>query len=127
MSNVVFLEDDVSLTEDLEFFLDLNGYSVKSFNRSDDFINQLDFFDERVVFVLDIMMRKGRVFDYPSDKEVGEFVYEMIREKYPKNKVIVISAKDKEDISIDFSDFNTFFMLKPVRHEAVDLLEIIKS
>lgn len=66
--------------------------------------------------VLDLMMMKGEIIkEVPPEAETGEIIYEEIRKKYPNKKIIIISAKNSKDLSIDIeSDRNLDYYLKPL-------------
>lgn len=109
---ILIIEDDKYLTDDIEIILDLFDYETSVVNYVDD-IKKIDSFHEFKVILLDIMMRTNGAIDMNNHKESGEVVYQLIRNESEETPVIVMSAMDKEDININFSDINTKYIKKP--------------
>lgn len=128
MSNVLVIEDDVFLVDDLKFFIKAEGHECVVYGRANDVMGKLEELGEFDTILLDIMMMKGsmRENNYP-DVETGEILYKEIRKKYPTKKIIIISAMDFREMSIDFrKEDNVEILQKPLTETKLkDLLKMI--
>ena len=124
MSNVLLIEDDRFLIEDLKSFIEFEGHSCSEFTGPDQVIENIDHLAKYDVIVLDIMMARGKYLqDANLQMETGEILYQRIREKYPNMKVIIISAKNFNEMSIDFaSEKNVSTIVKPFSSTASELI-----
>jgi CheY-like chemotaxis protein len=115
MSNVLLIEDDTILVDDLKFFVEEKGHSCVVYRYADDVVMNLPNFGVYDTIVLDIMMMKGKyIKDENPAIETGEILYKMIRVPYPKKRIIIISAKEFENMKTDFKeDENVRLFRKP--------------
>lgn len=113
MASVLIIEDDAYLTEDLKFFIENEGHTCKVYRYADDVMENLNNFGQYDFIILDIMIMKGtKIKDDNPEIETGEILYRKIREKYRTKKIIIISAKDFKEMTIDF-----------IKEENVDIIE----
>lgn len=116
MANILIIEDDAYLLEHIEYFVKKAGHNYKTFKYADDVIKDMDNFGAYNYIILDIMLMKGNIdnTNYP-DYETGEILYRIIRKKFPAIKFIIISAKDFNDMQIDFKkEANVQTIQKPI-------------
>ena len=124
MSTVLLIEDDRFLIEDLKTFIEFEGHTCDAFPEPDEVIENLEALAKYDVIVLDIMMARGRYLqEEESDLETGELLYQRIREKYPDIRVLIISAKNFDEMHIDFSrEDNVAFIAQPFNSTASELI-----
>ena len=124
MSTVLLIEDDRFLIEDLKTFIEFEGHSCDAFPGPDEVIEKFDQLSRYDVIILDIMMARGQYLqDEDHSLETGELLYQRIREKYPKTRVLIISAKNFDEMHIDFSkEENVSTIAKPFSSTASELI-----
>jgi len=124
MAKVLIIEDDVYLTEDLKFFIEDEGHTCKVYRYADEVMENLNNFGQYDFIILDIMIMRGsRIRDDNTNIETGEIFYKEIREKYRTKKIIIISAKDIEDMTIDFrKEANVEIIEKPLNEKKIKRL-----
>lgn len=123
MSNVLLIEDDRFLIEDLKTFIEFEGHTCCAYTGPDEVIDNIDHFSKYDVIVLDIMMARGKYLQDENERlETGELLYQRIRSKYPNMKVIIISAKNFNEMTIDFAkETNVSLIVKPFSSTASEL------
>ena len=129
MARILIIEDDAYLTEDLRFFIEEAGHNCEVYRYADDVMENLDNFGQYDFIILDIMMMRGTKIKVDKPEiETGEILYKKIREKYHKKKIIIISAKDFRDMTIDFSkEDNVDIIAKALNEEKIKkLLRMIR-
>jgi DNA-binding NtrC family response regulator len=109
---ILIIEDDRSLSADIEIILSFFDYKVEVINRVDEIIKVKNF-DKYKCIMLDIMMKTEGQLNMDNFKESGEAAYSYIRSKSKNTPIIIMSAMDKEDISINFTKQNVFYIKKP--------------
>lgn len=102
MKTVLLVEDDRYISEDIKYFIEAADNKCDVYNTAEELFSNIDKLDLYDVVVLDIMMRKPDCMSVEKDYETGEQLYEMIRVRYPKKKVIILSAKNFRDMKINF-------------------------
>ena len=124
MSNVLLIEDDRFLIEDLKTFIEFEGHTCDAFTGPDEVIENLDHLSRYDVIVLDIMMARGTYLqDENSNLETGELLYQRIRDKYPDMRFLIISAKNFDEMHIDFTqEENVATIAKPFSSTASELI-----
>lgn len=122
---VLIFDDDLYFTEDLADLLAIEGVGSTVANSADDVFMLIDSISNYDAVFLDIMARRGEYLDATYKAETGELLYGLIREKYPDKKVIVISAKNKTDIGIDFSKPNCFYIQKPLSDKISEIFDVL--
>ena len=124
MSNVLLIEDDRFLIEDLKTFIEFEGHTCDAFTGPDEVIENLDHLSRYDVIVLDIMMARGTYLqDEDSNLETGELLYQRIRDKYPDMRFLIISAKNFDEMHIDFTqEENVATIAKPFSSTASELI-----
>ena len=124
MSNVLLVEDDRFLIEDLKTFIEFEGHSCCAYTGPDQVIENIDHLGKYDVIVLDIMMARGKYLQDENVKlETGEILFQRIRSKYPNMKVVIISAKNFNEMSIDFTrEKNVSTIVKPFSSTASELI-----
>ena len=130
MKRILLIEDDRYLTDDLQYFIEDAGNKCKVYSTADQVMENFDSIEDYDIIVLDIMMMKGeKIETVDKDTETGEVLYMKIRKKFPKKKVIIISAKDYDHMKIDFKKENYVDTLqKPSGDQFIeDLLRLIGS
>ncbi|RPJ79331.1 MAG: response regulator [Alphaproteobacteria bacterium] len=130
MSNVLIIEDDVMLAEDLKFFIEEEKHTCHVYNKADDVMKNINNLGQFNWAILDIMMLKGEIIkDTNPEIETGEIIYENIRRLFPHIKVLVLSAKDFNDMYINFNkEPNVIIMQKPVTDKKLKtILETISK
>ncbi len=106
MSIILIIEDDMPLADDIKFFIEEIGHSCQIYTRADEVIDNIDNFAQFDWIILDIMMLRGEQISrdvHNSELETGEMLYQKIRRKYRHKNIFVISAKDFNDMQVDFS------------------------
>ena len=123
MSTVLLIEDDRFLIEDLKTFIEFEGHTCHAFPGPDEVIENIDHLSKYDVIVLDIMMARGKYLqDENSGLETGELLYKRIRSKYPDMRVLIISAKNFDEMHIDFTrEENVSMIAKPFSSTASEL------
>ena len=107
MSKVLLVEDDRFLIDDLKTFIEYEGHTCVVFTGPDEVIDQLDSLGSFDVIILDIMMSRGSYLQEEDVRfETGELLYQRIRERYPNQQMMIISAKNFSDMQIDFAAEN---------------------
>ena len=127
MSKLLILDDDRYFTEDLSDFLQMEGYQVVTINTSDELHPMLGAMATYKAVILDIMMRKGVNISPADARETGEIIWQEIRARHPGLPILVISAKNQDEVDVDFSDANTYFVRKPLSSNIEEVLKIIKN
>ncbi|MDK1025049.1 MAG: response regulator [Gammaproteobacteria bacterium] len=124
MSTVLLIEDDRFLIEDLKTFIEFEGHTCHTFFGPDEVIENLEHLSKYDVIVLDIMMARGKYLqDEESNLETGELLYQRIRAKYPDMRVLIISAKNFDEMHIDFTkEKNVATIAKPFSSTASELI-----
>jgi CheY-like chemotaxis protein len=124
MSNVLIIEDDRFLIEDLRTFIEFEGHTCQAYTGPDEVIEHLDLLGKYDVIILDIMMARGKYLqDDDPALETGELLYQRIRQRYPDIKVVIISAKNFDEMHIDFaSEKNVSSIVKPFSSTASELI-----
>lgn len=124
MSNVLLIEDDRFLIEDLKTFIEFEGHSCCTYTGPDQVIENIDHLGKYDVIVLDIMMARGKYLQDENLKlETGEILFRRIRNKYPNVKIIIISAKNFNEMSINFDkEKNVSTIVKPFSSTASELI-----
>jgi CheY-like chemotaxis protein len=125
MSNVLLIEDDRFLIEDLTTFIEYEGHTCSVYTGPDEVIENLDALGAFDAIILDIMMTRGRYLqDEDPNFETGELLFQKIREKYPNQTILIISAKNFADMQIDFAaQENVFTISKPFDSTASELIK----
>lgn len=111
-NKILIVEDDKFITDILQESLELFDYDVTVINHIDE-IAEFSNFNKYKVILLDIMMKTEGQLNLGKFSESGEAAYELIRKDSPNTKVIVMTALERDDIDIDFSNENTLYMKKP--------------
>lgn len=128
MSRILIIEDDAFLADDLKFFIEEIGHGCQIYTRADEVIDNIDNFAQFDWIILDIIMLPGEQIPkgvHNSELETGEILYQKIRKKYPHKNIIVISAKDFDDMQVPFSkDKHIRLCQKPLTESKLD--EILK-
>lgn len=124
MSTVLLVEDDRYLIEDLKTFVEFEGHTCDAFTGPDEVIENLGHLSKYDVIVLDIMMARGTYLqDENSNLETGELLYQRIRAKYRDMRFLIISAKNFDDMHIDFTkEENVATIAKPFSSTASELI-----
>ena len=124
MSTVLLVEDDRFLIEDLKTFIEFEGHTCDAFTGPDEVIENLDHLSKYDVIVLDIMMARGTYLqDEITNLETGELLYQRIRAKYPDIRFLIISAKNFDEMHIDFTnEENVATIAKPFSSTASELI-----
>jgi CheY-like chemotaxis protein len=124
MSTVLLIEDDRFLIEDLKTFIEFEGHTCDAFPGPDEVIENLDHLAKYDVIVLDIMMARGAYLpDEDSSLETGELLYQRIRAKYRDIRFLIISAKNFDEMNIDFTkEENVVTIAKPFSSTASELI-----
>lgn len=124
MSTVLLIEDDRFLIEDLKTFIEFEGHTCHAFFGPDEVIENLEHLSKYDVIVLDIMMARGKYLqDEESKLETGELLYQRIRAKYPDIRILIISAKNFDEMHIDFAkEENVATIAKPFSSTASELI-----
>ncbi len=124
MSTVLLIEDDRFLIEDLKTFIEFEGHTCDAFPGPDEVIENLDHLAKYDVIVLDIMMARGAYLqDEDSTLETGELLYQRIRAKYRDIRFLIISAKNFDEMHIDFTkEENVATIAKPFSSTASELI-----
>ncbi len=124
MSKVLLIEDDAILVDDLKFFVEEMGHSCKVYRYADDVIENLTSFEVYDTIVLDIMMMKGKhIDDSDPTLETGEILFKLIRARFPQKRIVVISAKEFEDMKTDFKkESNVKLFRKPFDEKKIKQL-----
>jgi CheY-like chemotaxis protein len=125
MSNVLLIEDDRFLIDDLTTFIEYEGHTCSVYTGPDEVIENLDALGAFDAIILDIMMTRGRYLqDEDPNFETGELLFQRIREKYPNQAILIISAKNFADMQIDFAAHkNVFTISKPFDSTASELIK----
>ncbi len=129
MAKVLIIEDDAYLTEDLKFFIEDEGHTCDVYKYADDVMDNLSDLGKYDFIILDIMMMRGnQITDDDTNIETGEILYRKLREKYRTKKIIILSAKDFRDMTIDFSkEDNVEVIEKALNEEKIEkLLDMIR-
>ena len=104
MSRTLLIEDDRFLIEDLSTFIEYEGHTCKVYTGPDDVLDNIQKLGDFDVVILDIMMSRGSYLqDEDPGFETGELLYLRIRENFPELPIIIISAKNFDDMKIDFA------------------------
>ena len=130
MKKVLVIEDDRFITDDLRFFIEAEGNQCELYTSASEVVENLAEFGKYDLIVLDIMMRKGPLINkIEEDMETGEFLFKMIRRKYPKLRMIIISAKDYGHMKIKFKkEANVDTLRKPANEQFYkDLVQLIEK
>ena len=125
MKTILIVEDDKYFSADLAELLEFEGITSVVKNTADEFWNELDNLDQYNAILLDIMMRKGDKLKDKLKGETGELLFKEIRKKSANINVIVISAKNKSEIDINFTKNNTNFVAKPLSGSLTEILELL--
>jgi DNA-binding response OmpR family regulator len=125
MKKILIVEDDKYFSADLAELLEFEGITSVVKNTADEFWNELDNLDQYNAILLDIMMRKGDKLKDKLKGETGELLFKEIRKKSANINVIVISAKNKSEIDINFTKNNTNFVAKPLSGSLTEILELL--
>ncbi|WP_462175169.1 response regulator [Pseudoalteromonas gelatinilytica] len=124
MKKVLIVEDDKYFSSDLAELLDFEDITSVVKNSADEFWPELDNLDEYDAILLDIMMRKGTQLSNAGPGETGELLFNEIRRR-SNIKVIVLSAKNKNEINIKFNKKNVKYLAKPLSGNLQELLELL--
>ncbi|HAK50425.1 MAG TPA: hypothetical protein DCM54_00755 [Gammaproteobacteria bacterium] len=104
MSRTLLIEDDRFLIEDLSTFIEYEGHTCEVYTGPDDVLDNIQNLGDFDVVILDIMMSRGSYLQEENPSfETGELLYQRIREKFPELPIIIISAKNFDDMKIDFA------------------------
>lgn len=104
MSNVLLIEDDRFLIEDLKAFIEFDGHICTIYTGPDMVIDNLKDLNRFDAIILDIMMSRGSYLQGEDPRfETGELLYQRIRSLYPTLKIIIISAKNFDDMQVNFA------------------------
>tara|TARA_B100001059_G_C17827875_1_gene582634 strand:+ start:2408 stop:2785 length:378 start_codon:yes stop_codon:yes gene_type:complete len=125
MKKILIVEDDKYFSSDLAELLEFEGIDSIVKNSADEFWPELNNLDSYDAILLDIMMRKGENLASKSDGETGELLYKEIRSRNKNIKVIVLSAKNKNEISLNFNKPNVCYLAKPLSGSLDELLELL--
>lgn len=127
MSKVLLIEDDRFLIEDLKTFIEFEGHSCTVYTGPDQVIENLKELQQFDVIILDIMMSRGKYLqEEDPDFETGELLYQRIREELPEQKILIISAKNFNEMQINFStERNVDTITKPFGSTASELINKI--
>ena len=127
MSNVLLIEDDRCLIDDLKAFIEFEDHVCTVYSGPDQVIENLKELQGFDVIILDIMMRRGKYLqEEDPDFETGELLYQRIREELPDTKILIISAKNFNEMQIDFAkERNVDTITKPFSSTASELISKI--
>lgn len=125
MKRVLIVEDDKYFSSDLAELLEFEGVQSVVKNTADEFWSELEHLERYDAILLDIMMRKGKKLGANLKGETGELLFKEIRKKDAKINVIVLSAKNKGEIDINFSKHNTNYVAKPLSGSLVEILDLL--
>jgi CheY-like chemotaxis protein len=127
MSNVLLIEDDRFLIEDLKAFIEFDGHTCTIYTGPDLVIDNLKDLSRFDVIILDIMMSRGRYLQNEDLRfETGELLYQRIRSLYPTLKIIIISAKNFDDMQINFAaEQYVDTVSKPFDNTASELIKLL--
>ena len=127
MSKVLLVEDDRFLIDDLKTFIEYEGHTCAVFTGPDEVIDQLESLGSFDVIILDIMMSRGSYLQEEDVSfETGELLYQKIREKYPDLPMMIISAKNFNDMQINFAaEKNVNTISKPFSSTASEVIRHI--
>ena len=124
MSNVLLIEDDRFLIDDLQTFIEFEGHTCTIYPGADEVIEKIDHLSGFDVIILDIMMPRGKYLtEVDHDLETGEILFQRIRAKNPDTRILIISAKNFDDMHIDFSkEENVSTISKPFDSTASEII-----
>jgi len=127
MSKVLLIEDDRFLIDDLQTFIEFEGHSCTIYSGPDQVIENLKELQQFDVIILDIMMSRGKYLqDEDPEFETGELLYQRIRKELPDQKFLIISAKNFNEMQIDFAkESNVDTITKPFSSTASELISKI--
>ena len=113
--HILIVDDEPHICDVITFALAEAGMTTSV---AHDGVAALDVFATREpdLIVLDIMMNRSSELEevIPSPLQSGEYLYERIREKYPKMRISIITAKDHlESINVN-DDKNAIVFRKPI-------------
>ncbi|GAB0151442.1 hypothetical protein [Marinobacterium sp. BA1] len=124
---VLLLDDDKYFCEDFATLLEMEDVTCDIKNSADDLLEIIDCLNSYKIIFLDIMLRKGSKQDVNNSLETGEILYKLIRDKYPNKKIVIISAKNKEDIKIKIDNILTKYIQKPLSSGINEVFSILKE
>lgn len=127
MNKVLIVDDDKYFTDDLSIFLEMEGVKADVINQADELFSKVNGLSKYDVVLLDVMFRKGSHAEDTVGLETGEAFYRVFRKIYPNKKVVVVSAKDKENINISFNSLNTLYVPKPLSRSINEILDLVKD
>lgn len=126
MSKILIFDDDRMFSNDLKQLLEFEGYESEVMNTSGQLFSVLPNISNYSVVILDIMFRRGSsLIDYP-ELESGEAFYNLIREEFSEIPIIILSAKNEQDIKISMDRVKTFYVPKPLDGAIEEILEVLK-
>ena len=127
MKKVLVMDDDKYLTDDLKEFFEFEQIPIEVVNTADEMLEKLESVDSYQAVVLDIMMRKGSHLAGNEGDETGELIYRKLREKAPDLEVVILSAKEKSDVHVNFDHPNTDYVSKPVGTNIEQLISYVSG
>jgi len=125
MKKILVIDDDKFFTEDIEMLLDFEDIPTEIVNSSDELFDRLPNISDYSSILLDIMFRRGKKLKDNSNLESGEVFFNLIREKNKKIPIIILTAKNKEELNIAL-DEKTYFFRKPLGDSISEIIGIIK-
>tara|TARA_S200000501_G_C20794426_1_gene731098 strand:+ start:443 stop:832 length:390 start_codon:yes stop_codon:yes gene_type:complete len=127
MSKVLLIEDDRFLIDDLRTFIEYEGHECTIFKGPDEVMDHMSDVARFDVVILDIMMSRGKYLQGEDERmETGELLFRRIREVAHDLPIIIISAKNFDDMQIDFArEANVDTVSKPFDSTASELVGLI--
>lgn len=129
MKNILLVDDDPYLTDDIKEFILFEGYGCDVVNSAAGFFeNSFENLNKYSCIVLDLMMKRtDRIKDENDDLETGEILYGLIKEKKPNIPIIILSAKNKNELHIVLQQDTDEYVMKPLGTTASELIEKIQA
>lgn len=124
MAKILILEDDNFFNEDLKLIIEDEGHVCTVFDNTDDILKNMTILEGFDLMILDLMMIRGESLkDDKSKYETGEILYKKIKKKYPEIQIIIITAKNSDDIHLTEDElFMTEIFYKPIDSKIIENL-----
>jgi len=131
MGKIIVLDDELFFADIIKSYLELAGFEPLLYSSSDDiktFYNSISNLNNKDIVLLDLMVPKLQLPDSNEGRNLeldgGEFIYNKIREKSDKIKIIIITGKTNNRIAINYKhDSNCEIFFKPLHNS--DIKKII--
>jgi CheY-like chemotaxis protein len=102
---VLVIDHDKFSSGDMKFFIEDEGHSCTVCSDTNNFMELWDSIEEFDLIFIELMMLRGKNFftlkNNEKDLDTGEIIFKRIRKKYRKKEIVIVTAKNKEDISIN--------------------------